>query len=177
MICSDLDGNCSAVSVFNNSYQSTKLDNKANILPVNFEVPAKSSLGEGTDYMPVGGVQARYSMGPEVPELGTTEEGQVGDIRWDEAKLYVKTDTGWKAIPFMHSFDNGKNSKTKNWRPFETAAQQPVDITGYNVGDIVWNMDGGSRTLGWRLIKEDAQLGGATKWVLIEDLIRNYWNS
>jgi hypothetical protein len=74
----------------------------------------------------------------------------------------------------MHSFDNGKNSKTKNWKPLETAAQQPVDITGYNVGDIVWNMDGGSRTLGWRLIKEDAQTGGATKWVLIEDLIRNY---
>ena len=174
MICSDLDGNCSAVSVFNNSYQSTKLDNKANVLPVNFEVPAKSSLDEGTNYMPVGGVQARYSMGPEVPEFNTTEEGQVGDIRWDETKLYVKTDTGWKAIPFMHSFDNGKNSKTKNWRPFETAAQKPVDVTSYNVGDIVWNMDGGSRTLGWRLIKEDSQTGGATKWVLIEDLIRNH---
>ena len=173
MICSDLDGNCSAVSIFNNSYQSTKLDNKANIIPVNFEVPVKSSLGEGTDYMPAGGVQARYSMGPEVPELGSTEEGQVGDIRWDEFKLYVKTDTGWKAIPFMHSFDNGKNSKTKNWRPFETAEQQPPSISGYSVGDIVWNMDGTSNTLGWRLHKGVDQM---VEWVRIEELIRTYLN-
>ena len=170
-ICSELNGNCSAVSVFNNTYQSTKRDaSTGNIIPLDFEVPAKSSLLEGSDYMPVGGVMARYQTKPSVPELSTVEDGQVGDLRWDETKAYLKTEKGWKAIQFTHTFDN--KSSAKAWKPLETSGQQPATIDGYNVGDIVWNLDGSSRTLGWRLVKDSQNL---VSWQRIEDLIRAYF--
>ena len=169
-ICSELNGNCSAVSVFNNTYQSTQRDaSTGNIIPLDFEVPAKSSLLEGSDYMPVGGVMARYQTKPAVPELNTVEDGQVGDLRWDETKAYLKTEKGWKAIQFTHTFDN--KSSAKVWKPLETSGQQPADIDGYSVGDIVWNLDGSSRTLGWRLVKDSQNL---VSWQRIEDLIRAY---
>ena len=172
-ICSDLDGNCSAISVFDNSYESTLRDTgTAEIIPIDFEVPVKSSLLAGKDYMPAGGVQARYSTAPETPKTSLVEEGQVGDLRWDESKAYLKTDTGWKAIQFTHAFDN--TSPAKNWKPLETAAQQPVGIEGYNVGDIVWNLDGSSSSLGWRLVKNAANV---LVWKKIEELIREYLGS
>lgn len=171
-ICSELDGNCSAVSVFNNTYLSTKRDaSTGKTISINFEVPAKSSLLGGTDYMPVGGVMSRYQTKPIVPELSSIEEGQIGDLRWDETKAYLKTETGWKAIQFTHTFDNKSTAKT--WKPLETGAQQPATINGYTVGDIVWNLDGSSRTLGWRLTKDSQNI---VSWQRIEELIRTYLN-
>ena len=120
------------------------------------------------DYMPAGGFIARYSTKPVVPKTNKTEEGQIGDIRWDETKAYLKTETGWKAIQFTHAFDN--EGIANEWKPLETASQEPVDITGYKVGDIVWNVDGSSRTLGWRFVKK--AITEAASWEPIEDLIR-----
>ena len=172
-ICSDLDGNCSAVSIFNNSYQSTITDkNTGDTISINFEVPVKSALLSGTDYMPSGGVQARYSTGPVCPITSLDEEGQIGDLRWDETKAYLKTETGWKVIQFTHAFDN--ESTAKSWKPLETSAQEPTTFTGYNIGDIVWNVDGNSEKLGWRLIKDAA---GVVKWRRIEELIRSFLGS
>ena len=167
-ICSELDGNCSGVSVFNNSYQSTKRETSGQVIAINFEVPIKSDLSAGMDYMPAGGFVSRYSMGPVVPKTNKTEEGQIGDIRWDETKAYLKTETGWKAIQFTHAFDN--EGIANAWKPLETASQEPVDIEGYKVGDIVWNVDGSSRTLGWRFVKK--AITEAASWEAIEDLIR-----
>ncbi len=167
-ICSEVDENCSGVAVYSNSYGSTKRDTDGSLLKINFEVPIKSNLSAGADYMPAGGFVARYSRGPVVPETHETEEGQIGDLRWDETKAYLKTETGWKAIQFTHSFDN--NGIANAWKPLETASQEPVDTDNYKVGDIVWNVDGSSRTLGWRFVKKSNS--DAVSWELIEDLIK-----
>ena len=89
----------------------------------------------------------------------------------DETMAYLKTETGWKAIQFTHSFDN--KSTAKSWKPLETSAQMPATIDGYNIGDIVWNLDGSSRTLGWRLTKDSQNV---VSWKQIEELIRTYLN-
>ena len=168
-ICSDLPGNCSAVSVFGNSYQSTQVDSlSGKYVDLDFEAPIKSPLTNGSDYVPAGSLMARYSMGPSVPTTSSTKEGQIGDLRWDENKAYLKTETGWKVIQFTHTFDN--NSMTRvNAKPIEIGAQKPATTEGYHVGDIVWNFGSDViNTLGWRLVKDSL---GAVSWQTLEKLI------
>lgn len=50
--------------------------------------------------------QARYDAGHEVPQTSGDRRGMTGDIRWDDQRIYVQTQKGWRSFAGTR-FENG----------------------------------------------------------------------